>query len=124
MKSAKELADEIANTLFECTKNRVEDSSPSTCDEGIPYEEEINPTVLVTKSEVRDITERKVVRMGFLDEVAEHLVDRDIDVKILKDGTLKCKGNFFQTTPAQYNSLSSVKESNAFSRELNEDDEN
>lgn len=123
MKTAKELAVEIAETLYECTKHRADESNPTGDDDGIPYESDINPTVFISKPEVRKISGRKVVRKGFLDEVVKHLDDRLVDATIQQDGTLKCKGNYFQTEPAQYNSLSSVKESNEWHRKSNEDDE-
>lgn len=117
MKSAKEIAKEISQLMYDRARlnKKMRDESytySSLGDEYVEDGDEINPTLILSKSEILNTSERKRLKVGFLGQLKTELgllgVKASVDAS---NETIMCKSTFYKENPNEFNSLESLKKS-------------
>lgn len=117
MRSAKEVAKEISEFMYKrarLTKKMAEETSTfsSISDEFLEDGDEVDPTLTLSKEEILELSARKRMKQGFMEQLKAELEAKGVRVKIDRDSeSMICKSTFYREKPNEFRSLKSLRQS-------------
>lgn len=116
-KSPGSIAATIAKALYQRTVLEQKKNTPGTaranddyidCD--IPV---FQPCVTISRSELREMSDRSVARLGFIKNIAVELEKFDVRAEIKPNGDLFCKSELLPEKKTNFSSFNDLLEQNA-----------